>query len=173
MNSDRRPEMTKTKNCPCGSNKAFAECCEPLLKGDRLATNPEELMRSRYTAYVVKKVKYIFDTSLPELRKTLDENATKDWSERSAWEKLEIVSTDKGGAEDKEGTVEFKAHFTIDKAARLHHERATFKKYRGRWYYADGEMVIQKPFVREEPKVGRNDPCPCGSGKKYKKCCGK
>lgn len=29
----------------------------------------------------------------------------------------------------------------------------------------------KKPFVREEPRVGRNDPCPCGSGKKYKKCC--
>lgn len=28
-------------------------------------------------------------------------------------------------------------------------------------------------YVREQPKVGRNDPCPCGSGKKYKKCCGK
>ena len=31
----------------------------------------------------------------------------------------------------------------------------------------------QEPIVRDEPKVGRNDPCPCGSGKKYKKCCGK
>jgi len=30
-----------------------------------------------------------------------------------------------------------------------------------------------KTFKREEKKVGRNDPCPCGSGKKYKKCCGK
>ncbi|MCA9066876.1 MAG: SEC-C domain-containing protein, partial [Planctomycetaceae bacterium] len=29
------------------------------------------------------------------------------------------------------------------------------------------------PIVNDEPKVGRNDPCPCGSGKKYKKCCGK
>lgn len=29
-----------------------------------------------------------------------------------------------------------------------------------------------QPYVRPEPKIGRNDPCPCGSGKKYKKCCG-
>jgi uncharacterized protein YchJ len=29
-----------------------------------------------------------------------------------------------------------------------------------------------QPFVREQPKIGRNDPCPCGSGKKYKKCHG-
>lgn len=32
---------------------------------------------------------------------------------------------------------------------------------------------VQQPFVRETPKIGRNDPCPCGSGKKYKKCCGR
>ncbi|MBP1582331.1 MAG: SEC-C domain-containing protein [Victivallales bacterium] len=30
-----------------------------------------------------------------------------------------------------------------------------------------------KPIVRETPKINRNDPCPCGSGKKYKKCCGR
>ena len=41
------------------------------------------------------------------------------------------------------------------------------------WKFADGELVGETPTVREEPKIGRNDPCPCGSGKKYKKCCGK
>ena len=35
-----------------------------------------------------------------------------------------------------------------------------------------GETVKVETVRREEPKVGRNDPCPCGSGKKYKKCCG-
>ena len=40
---------------------------------------------------------------------------------------------------------------------------------------APKEQKVQKPVTvkREEPKVGRNDPCPCGSGKKYKACCGK
>jgi len=37
---------------------------------------------------------------------------------------------------------------------------------------SDSEYVAPQPYVRE-PKIGRNDPCPCGSGKKYKKCCGK
>jgi preprotein translocase subunit SecA len=38
-----------------------------------------------------------------------------------------------------------------------------------------GQLPEEKvgTYKREEPKVGRNDPCPCGSGKKYKKCCGK
>ena len=38
--------------------------------------------------------------------------------------------------------------------------------------HGDDEPQPKKPVVRSSPKVGRNDPCPCGSGKKYKKCCG-
>jgi preprotein translocase subunit SecA len=37
---------------------------------------------------------------------------------------------------------------------------------------AGGYQRVGVPVTREAPKVGRNDPCPCGSGKKYKKCCG-
>ena len=48
-----------------------------------------------------------------------------------------------------------------------------FARHNGRWYFVDGETIGQKPVVREGPRIGRNDPCPCGSGKKYKKCCGK
>lgn len=36
-----------------------------------------------------------------------------------------------------------------------------------------GDVIQVKTVRRESPKTGRNDPCPCGSGKKYKKCCGK
>jgi preprotein translocase subunit SecA len=32
---------------------------------------------------------------------------------------------------------------------------------------------VRQPLLRQGPKVGRNDPCPCGSGKKFKQCCGK
>ncbi len=35
----------------------------------------------------------------------------------------------------------------------------------------DAAVTVKQPDRRTEPKVGRNDPCPCGSGKKYKKCC--
>ena len=55
-----------------------------------------------------------------------------------------------------------------------HHRKAaeaTFRKDEGKWRFVDGEMVKPKPVRREATKVGRNDPCPCGSGKKYKKCC--
>jgi SEC-C motif-containing protein len=52
-----------------------------------------------------------------------------------------------------------------------HHERSVFEKIENRWYFKEGEMMKPKQVRREAPKVGRNDPCPCGSGKKYKKCC--
>lgn len=39
--------------------------------------------------------------------------------------------------------------------------------------YQDEDRGIRKPYVRPNAKIGRNDPCPCGSGKKYKKCCGR
>jgi preprotein translocase subunit SecA len=39
--------------------------------------------------------------------------------------------------------------------------------------YNTSQESAPSPIKRNEPKVGRNDACPCGSGKKYKKCCGK
>jgi SEC-C motif-containing protein len=69
--------------------------------------------------------------------------------------------------------VEFRAMYTANGEFCNHHEVSRFVKEPDGWKFADGELVGETPIVREEPKVGRNDPCPCGSGKKYKKCCGK
>jgi len=68
--------------------------------------------------------------------------------------------------------VEFEASYEMDRLKDLHHERARFKKNGDKWFYLDGS-IVPKTVVRTGPKVGRNDPCPCGSGKKYKHCCGK
>jgi SEC-C motif-containing protein len=157
--------------CPCGSQKAYRECCEPVITAKRKAATAEELMRSRYSAYARGKVDYILKSSHPDLRKNLDENATRQWSENAQWEGIEIVETTGGGENDSDGDVEFIARFTEDGQKRTHHERSRFKKYRGRWYYCDGEMIKPQPFRRDDPKIGRNDSCPCGSGKKFKRCC--
>jgi len=69
--------------------------------------------------------------------------------------------------------VEFRALYTANGEFCNHHERSVFRRENGDWRFVDGDFVAEKPIEREEPKVGRNDPCPCGSGKKYKKCCGK
>ena len=99
--------------------------------------------------------------------------SSRAWSRESDWRGLEIVSTKKGGEDDTEGTVEFVAQYARHGKEEFHHELAEFAKAEGRWYFVDGKLVGKKPFVRDEPKVGRNDPCPCGSSKKFKKCCGR
>lgn len=155
--------------CPCGSGAAFTECCEPIMQGIRTADSPEQLMRARYSAYATANIDFLHDSLLPEARGDFDREGTKGWASGSEWRNLEIVSTEAG---DTEGTVEFIATFIQQGNEVRHHEISRFKKANGVWYLLDGKAVTPKPFRREEPKVGRNDPCTCGSGKKYKKCCG-
>jgi SEC-C motif-containing protein len=129
-------------------------------------------MRSRYSAYVEHAVDFIIATCVKDESKVdIDYKSTRDWSEQSTWLGLTILSTGKGGAEDTEGTVEFKAVYERNGLRDVHHETAQFKKVDGEWLYNEG-AVAPVTMVRAGPKVGRNDPCPCGSGKKYKKCCG-
>jgi SEC-C motif-containing protein len=129
-------------------------------------------MRSRYTAYARGDVDYIVNTHDPARTDEVDRKNTEAWSKQSQWLGLEILATDKGGVDDEEGVVEFLARYKIKSATISHRERATFQRISGRWYFMDGEEIAGPPIVREGPRVGRNDPCPCGSGKKHKKCCG-
>ena len=157
------------KTCPCKSGLSYAECCEPLIRGERRAETAEQLMRSRYAAYVNVETDYIFETTHPAHREGYDHEGTRRWAEGADWEGLEILSSE-GGPDDAEGRVEFIARYREKGAKKAHHELAEFKKEEGRWYFTDGKGAPQKPLV--STKVGRNDPCTCGSGKKYKKCCG-
>ncbi len=158
--------------CPCGSGRSYADCCGQYISGAKKAPTAEALMRSRYTAYAKQKVDYIVDTCVRDGTRDIDVEQTKKWSEKSEWLGLKIVSVEKGGIGDEEGVVEFVASYTMDKLKDQHHERAKFKKKDGVWLYEDGD-IVPTTIVRSGPKVGRNDPCPCGSGKKYKHCCGK
>lgn len=161
-----------TKPCPCGSGLAYGKCCEPYISGSKNAPTAEALMRSRYTAYVEHAIDYIVETCSQDEKDRIDVKQTKDWSEQSRWLGLKIISTEKGGAQDTEGTVEFEALYEMDNLKEVHHEKAKFKKTGGRWLYTEG-VVKPDTVVRTSPKVGRNEPCPCGSGKKYKHCCGR
>lgn len=158
-------------DCPCGSGEAYADCCKPIIGGDRPAETAEKLMRARYTAYTKAETDFVFETTHPDHRKGYDHAGTKDWAEKSEWLGLEIVETRLGGQDDTTGEVEFIARFREDGILSTHHELGHFERKDGAWYFTNGEMVKPKPAVSS--KVGRNEPCPCGSGLKYKKCCGK
>ncbi len=158
--------------CPCGSGRSYETCCGPLISGDQAAPTAEALMRSRYSAYVQCEIDYLGETLHPNHRSDYDAAATRRWAEGADWLGLEIGDVEQGSEEDEEGMVEFIASFREKGATRRHHEFSRFQKQDGRWYYLDGKLGTPETFVRETPRVGRNDPCPCGSGKKYKKCCG-
>lgn len=157
--------------CPCESNQTYAKCCGAFHDGAKPDT-AEKLMRSRYSAYVAGKIKYVAETNDPQTGSDFDFEAAETWSKQSEWLGLEIIATKDGKPGTQTGEVEFKARYKADGKEETHHEVSLFRfdSKSGQWFYRDGK-TIKEPEKRAEPKVGRNDPCTCGSGKKYKKCC--
>lgn len=128
-------------NCYCCSGEDFADCCQPFLNGNSKPPTAEILMRSRYSAYVLKDVDYILHTTHPSTRKFHDRESIKNWAEQTSWQKLEILSTADGNAKDKKGTVEFKAHYLdADSQPHVHHEYSRFLKESGKWFFVDGKV---------------------------------
>lgn len=157
-------------SCPCGSGKELKVCCKPYISGSEKAPTAEALMRARYTAYSQVEVDFILKSHDSKTRDEISRDDTKAWAEGSEWLGLDVVRIVKGLEDDKEGMVEFKAIYKQNGIKYTHHEEAKFIKKLGSWYFEDCK-IINKPVIRDGAKIGRNDPCPCGSGKKYKKCC--
>ena len=169
------------KECPCGSNFPYTDCCGTLIRGTGFADTAEDLMRSRYTAFTENNWEYLVLTSHPEEKKEMArlESALVDHDVH--WKKLEILNTNKGMGEDSEGQVDFVAHYEKDGTLQTLRESSRFYRVNGRWVYSRKDSTLSpvpasakkklKTFIRDEAKIGRNDLCPCGSGKKYKKCC--
>lgn len=160
-------------SCPCGSDLVYTDCCEPVIKKTKTADTAEQLMRARFSAYAKVESDFLLESLHPDRRDSHDAKQTHDWAAKSNWDRLEIINVENGGKDDESGNVEFIAHYTVKGERTRHHELATFVKHEGNWYFEDGEGVRPQQVVRSTPKVGRNDPCPCDSGKKFKKCCGK
>jgi SEC-C motif-containing protein len=128
-------------------------------------------MRSRYAAYVRGAIDYLIATHAPSTRSDVDRASVVTWSRQTEWLGLEILDTVRGGEDDDEGIVEFVARGRTRGAPFAQRERSRFRRHDGRWYYVEGTHVREP--TRTTPSVGRNDPCPCGSGMKYKRCHGR
>ena len=165
--------MKSEDECPCKSGRTFGECCGPIIAGTAKAASAEALMRARYSSYATGAVSFLKTSAVPKVQEEFCEEDAKSWFESTRWHGLEIIRTEGGGADDATGVVEFRALYTTNGEFCNHHEISRFVKDADGWKFADGEIVGEKPIMRDEPKIGRNDPCPCGSGKKYKKCCGR
>lgn len=121
-------------------------------------------MRSRYTAYALADAHYLLRTWHSSTRPLkIDTTAAPRWTG------LEIRAIDAGAPDDARGTVEFVARFVEGGHTGVLHETSRFVRESGAWYYVDGTLRAVRP---EPAKAGRNAPCPCGSGRKFKRCCG-
>ncbi|MEM9004915.1 MAG: YchJ family protein [Cyanobacteria bacterium P01_F01_bin.86] len=157
--------MAESVLCPCNSQRGLAECCEPYLLGKAIAPTAEALMRSRYTAYCQGNIDYLITTHHPAKRSLSERTHLSKSVQNTTWLGLTVVKTEQGQSQDETGIVEFVAIYRTGNVGQLH-ERSRFKKQKGRWFYVDGDQL--PPL---EPK--RNEPCWCGSGKKFKQCHGK
>ncbi|HSH20314.1 MAG TPA: YchJ family metal-binding protein [Draconibacterium sp.] len=162
--------ICKMTFCPCFSGKSYEDCCEFVIKNES-ATTAFALMRSRYTAYCNQQAEYLYRTTHCKTRVNSSLIEIENWSKENRWTKLEIVKVEKGNESDTIGMVEFKAHFT-DKGGtqQIHHEKSNFVKEGDSWFYVDGIVNPKKPITFRA--ISRNEPCFCGSCRKYKNCCG-
>ena len=153
--------------CPCGSGRSFESCCGPFLAGAPAPT-ADALMRSRYTAYALGDADYLQRTSAREALIGFDRTDVENSFRSTEWLGLDVHKIEAGQALDMAGHVTFTATFRQNGRIHALAERSEFRRIDGLWRYCSGKAVRQLPALQ----VGRNDPCPCGSGKKYKKCCG-
>lgn len=158
--------------CPCKSEKEFSVCCQPIIENRQEAQTPEQLMRSRYSAYAVKNAAYIYNTysKASQGSNSLEEIAA--WAESCIWVNLQIhhssqIIKDVLTEQIKANTVEFSAYYIEDNNLFVMRENSFFIKENGQWRYHNGEMIKHEVLN----KVKRNEPCPCQQGKKFKQCC--
>ncbi len=121
------------ENCYCGNSETFEKCCKPLIQKYKLPETAEQLMRSRYSAYCVKNINYLYDTTDPIKRFLTSKSAIKKWANQTDWQRLEIVRS-------KYDLVEFKAYYKEVGSEKIyvHHEVSNFRLDNKQWYYVDG-----------------------------------
>lgn len=148
-----------TSLCPCYSNLAFTDCCQPYLQDKKNPETALALMRSRYTAYTLADINYIMKTMRGAALEKFDYSSAKQWAESVKWEGLRVIRSIQKS--EQIAFVEFIAYFYSHDQTRVIYEMSEFHLMQGRWFYTSGV----------QPKLHRNSCCPCGSGKKSKKCC--
>ena len=160
---DGSPALSPGAPCPCGSGATYRACCGPRHDGSRPAETPEALMRSRYSAFAAGDGAYLLATDAsspedPQVRGELER-----WAKSVTWLRLEVREV--SASEDPlEGFVAFTAWYLEGDSVVSLAERSLFRRLDGRWKYLGGESQVRRA------KAPRNDPCPCGSGRKFKHC---
>lgn len=124
--------------CPCGIDKEFDACCDRYISGKLNAPTPEDLMRSRYSAYTQANILYIKKTMCGKAAKNYDENFARDWAMGAEWLGLSVLKSKMQTPEA--GFVEFVVRYKHNGINQQIHERSEFLKIRDKWYYVDGTI---------------------------------
>lgn len=132
--------MAKSKLCYCGSGKLFDDCCVQIHQGLRVAATPEELMRSRYTAYAINNLSYIENTMCGVALEEYNKHSSTDNVEHVKWLKLEIITSN---VEESTAIVEFKAFYRANKRKYCLHEVSEFQFINGKWLYSAAREFIE------------------------------
>ena len=160
-------------SCFCGLNRSFSECCQPYILGDKTPNTPEQLMRSRYSAYATGSSQYIFNSYAKEKQPQNPLNDIAQWAKETRWLALHINQGNNTSLSDIQAeqlpTVDFTAYYLHEKHYYKMNECSRFVIENNQWHYLDGE--VSEHIELASPK--RNDNCFCGSNRKFKKCCGR
>ncbi|WP_216695089.1 YchJ family protein [Dietzia psychralcaliphila] len=132
-------EAAELSGCPCGSQRCLDACCGPLVEDGVPAATAEQLMRSRYTAFVLGRRDHLWRTWHPRTRPDQVEVGDVHWTGLSI---LDVVA---GGAADQTGTVEFEAHYVGPDGLAVMRERSVFERRGGRWTYIEGTEPVGGP----------------------------
>lgn len=130
--------------------------------------SPRSLLEARYKAMVGGNIDFLLESHHPETRERVDRKALEVWSLQSKWDGIQF---DKEETDGDKAYIHFAVRFEQDFKIMTQREKAEFRRSENRWYYFDSEFLKPETIIKGQ-QPGRNDPCLCGSGKKFKKCCG-
>jgi SEC-C motif-containing protein len=160
--------------CYCGSRNKFSACCLPVISQQIVAESPEQLMRSRYSAYATKNAEYIFNTYAKKSQQQQSIQEILHWAKETKWLSLTINNASDFPErhinlkpQPTLPTVSFSAYYLHQKQYFLMRETSRFIIENNQWYYLDGD--VSESVQLSIPK--RNESCFCGSKKKFKHCC--
>jgi SEC-C motif domain protein len=129
------------KNCPCGSQKFYADCCGAFIDAGNIPATPEELMRSRYTAYAQVNIDYIERTMKPPASNGFNKDEARLWAQQVKWKELKLL---KSGKEKDKNIVEFQAYYEFGNKVYCLHEISEFQILNQKWYYSAGKIIVDE-----------------------------
>jgi SEC-C motif-containing protein len=181
--------MLKNKKCFCGSEHSFNNCCQVFIEQKAIKSifpqRPEELMRSRFSAYAIGNSQYIYDTYAKQSQALQSVKEINDGGEFCLWIALIIHASNANGItidlaknEGIEQFVEFSAFYITNSTLCELRENSRFIVENSQWRYIDGDIIEHSEIMQ----IKQKDLCPCNNyptawsikkGKKFKQCCGK